>query len=354
MEDSGCSGFFSNLLCQEDETCLDGGEEEEEEERGEGGGLVFVKDSALSETEDEYIGILVSRESSSFESHGSAGFSHSDASTAVAAGDWLKCARSGAVRWILKTRTYFGFSHRTAYLSVIYLDRFFVKRTIEKGQSWAIQLLSVACLSLAAKMEECRVPALTEYPVAEYHFDGKAIQRMELLVLNTLEWRMSSINPFLYLNYFASKFGGQDGGNDVFSRAVGFIFSAVEGMNLVDYRPSAIAAAAIFAASGQPLTKTLLEDKMGAISTCRSLEIDHTLSCYNMMMQESQRAQKEQKPHKILMPTVMTSSSCPNMPSSGDDAIDGSCLSALCCKRRRLATSSYACNCRISNKNNTD
>ncbi|MQL94054.1 hypothetical protein Taro_026706 [Colocasia esculenta] len=42
-----------------------------------------------------------------------------------------------------------------------------------------------------------------------------AIQRMELLVLNALEWQMSSINTFLYLNYFASKFGGQDGGNDI-------------------------------------------------------------------------------------------------------------------------------------------
>lgn len=43
-------------------------------------------------------------------------------------------------------------------------------------------------------------------------------------------------------------------------------------MNLVDHRPSAVAAAAVFAAAGQPLTKALLEDKIGAVSPCRSLE----------------------------------------------------------------------------------
>ncbi|MQL94053.1 hypothetical protein Taro_026707 [Colocasia esculenta] len=88
------------------------------------GGLCLSRTLHSPETEDEYIEILVSRERSSFESHGSAGFSHSDASTTVAAGDWLKCMRFGAVQWILKTRTYFGFSHHTAYLylSVIYLD----------------------------------------------------------------------------------------------------------------------------------------------------------------------------------------------------------------------------------------
>lgn len=37
-------------------------------------------------------------------------------------------------------------------------------------------------------------------------------------------------------------------------------------MNSVDYRPSTIATAAIFAASGKELTKQLLESEMGIIS----------------------------------------------------------------------------------------
>lgn len=55
-------------------------------------------------------------------------------------------------------------------------------------------------------MEECEAPSLAEYDADEYGFDGNVIQRMELLVLNTLEWKMSCITPFTYLNYFASLF----------------------------------------------------------------------------------------------------------------------------------------------------
>lgn len=159
MEDSGCSAILCNLLCHEDGTSLEGGEEEEEERGADEVGL--TRDSAISEEEEEYIGTLVSRENS-FEGRNSGCFSSSDASSGVPAVDWLKYARSAAVRWILRvgsprprlssflfficfpifsisessrllnqTRAYFGFSPQTAYLSVIYLDRFFVKRTID-------------------------------------------------------------------------------------------------------------------------------------------------------------------------------------------------------------------------------
>lgn len=86
---------------------------------------------------------------------------------------------------------------------------------------WAIRLLSVACLSLAAKMEECNVPMLSEFPTQDYDFGSKVIERMELLVLSTLEWNLGSITPFPYLNYFINKFCGD-------SRTKGLVSSAVE------------------------------------------------------------------------------------------------------------------------------
>lgn len=75
----------------------------------------------------------------------------------------------------------------------------------QSEKCWAIRLLSLACLSLAAKMEECRVPALAEFRVEEFNFGSKVIQRMELLVLNTLEWKMNSVTPFAYVHYFTTK-----------------------------------------------------------------------------------------------------------------------------------------------------
>ena len=40
---------------------------------------------------------------------------------------------------------------------------------LQKGKAWMIQLLSVACLSLAAKMEETEVPLLLDLQVMEFN-----------------------------------------------------------------------------------------------------------------------------------------------------------------------------------------
>jgi cyclin D1/2/4 len=125
-----------------------------------------------------------------------------------------------------------------------------------------LQLLSVACMSLAAKMEETEVPILLDLQVesctvcrfiargfvflwadydavwlwwlvwvlllywendaecrssviwwkiqvedVEHIFEAHTIQRMELLVLSTLDWRMSSVTPFSYIDYYFHKLG---------------------------------------------------------------------------------------------------------------------------------------------------
>lgn len=99
------------------------------------------------------------------------------------------------------------------------------------------QLLAVACVSLAAKMEETAVPQCLDLQVgrgcsalqrrctpflslscscmcnnnqvgvgdARYVFDAKTVQRMELLVLTTLNWRMQAVTPFSYVDYFLNK-----------------------------------------------------------------------------------------------------------------------------------------------------
>ena len=100
---------------------------------------------------------------------------------------------------------------------------------LQSEKTWAIRLLSVACLSLAVKMEECRAPALSEFAVEEYNFESKVIQRMELLVLNTLEWRMNSITPFAFFHYFIAKFCNQSPPPNVVSRTVQLTMAIMRG-----------------------------------------------------------------------------------------------------------------------------
>jgi cyclin D1/2/4 len=41
-----------------------------------------------------------------------------------------------------------------------------------------------------------------------YLFEAKTIQKMELIVLSTLNWRMQAVTPFSYIDYFLEKLNG--------------------------------------------------------------------------------------------------------------------------------------------------
>ncbi|XP_073356725.1 cyclin-D5-2-like [Aegilops tauschii subsp. strangulata] len=132
---------------------------------------------------------------------------------------------------------------------------------------WVARLLSMACVSVATKMEYC-APALSELDAGgSYKFCSASVRRMELLVLSTLGWRMDAVTPFHYLPCFSSRLDRHDdcggGGHDparVALKSIGFIFATTEAGSVLDYRPSSMAAAAILAASyGALLTKEALE-----------------------------------------------------------------------------------------------
>lgn len=77
----------------------------------------------------------------------------------------LARARGEAVEWILKVIEYYSFSALTAVLSVNYLDRFLCGFQSHSEKPWMTQLAAVACLSLAAKVEETQVPLLLDFQV---------------------------------------------------------------------------------------------------------------------------------------------------------------------------------------------
>ncbi|KAJ9166327.1 hypothetical protein P3X46_021101 [Hevea brasiliensis] len=260
---------ISELFCQESETCL------AEEVTDEDTFIDMTKGSAdlcRAEEENGYLEMLVERDITfSFKSDQSMGFDN-----------WVKCVRLEAIAWILKTRAVFGFRFQTAYLSITYFDRFLSKRSIENEKLWAVRLLSVACLSLAAKMEEIKAPALSEFHTEDYNFESKVIQRMEFLVLNTLEWRMISITPFAFLHYLIIKFFKGSPPRHILSRIVGFISALIREINLMDHRPSVIAAATTLMALDQSLTRQALECKMNSISYS-GFEIEDVFQCYTLV-----------------------------------------------------------------------
>lgn len=196
-------------------------------------------------------------------------------------------AREVSVTWILKVQAYYGFQPLTAYLAVNYLDRFLCCRRLPQTNGWPLQLLSVACLSLAVKMEEPLVPSLLDLQVegAKFMFEPKTIQKMELLVLGVLDWRLRSITPFSFIAFFACKLdpaGAFIG--FLIGRATEILLSNIKEACLLEYWPSCIAAAAILCAANDIRTLSLVNPE-DAQSWCDGLCKDKIINCYRLMQQ---------------------------------------------------------------------
>ncbi|KAG8632846.1 hypothetical protein MANES_18G061100v8 [Manihot esculenta] len=124
----------------------------------------------------------------------------------------------------------------------------------KKGKAWMIQLLAVACLSLAAKMEETEVPHSLDLQVGEskFVFEARTIQRMELLVLRTLSWRMQAITPFSFIDQFLDKINNDETPpRSLIWQSIQLILSTTRGIEFLEFRPSEIAAAVAIAVVGE-------------------------------------------------------------------------------------------------------
>ncbi|XP_038887544.1 cyclin-D3-1-like [Benincasa hispida] len=121
----------------------------------------------------------------------------------------LSLARTEAIDWLLKVNAFYGFSSLTALLAINYLDRILSGPHFQRDKPWMLQLLAVTCISLAAKFEEIRVPLLLDLQVedSKYIFEAKTIQRMELLVLTALQWKMHPVTPVSFLGIIMKGLG---------------------------------------------------------------------------------------------------------------------------------------------------
>ncbi|RWV87441.1 hypothetical protein GW17_00050558, partial [Ensete ventricosum] len=254
-----------------------------------------------------------------------------------------------ALWFVEQVHAHYSFGPLTAYLAVNYLDRFLSGYELPQGKAWMTQLLSVACLCLAAKMEETEVPLSLDLQVgdAKYIFEAKTIQRMELLVLSTLKWRMQAVTPFSYLDFFLHKFNGGSAPSKILvSRSVELILSMARGTELLGFRPSEVAAATALSA----LRETQVVEVEKALSCCIHVVQEGVLRCFEVI-QESMAVRS--RPCKIAIPSVSS------LPQSPIGVLDAACLScnsdditagslATCggdspaSKRRKLSSSSIS------------
>ncbi|EEF31696.1 cyclin d, putative [Ricinus communis] len=245
--------------------------------------------------------------------------------------DYLKRLRSGdldmgsrrqAIDWIWKVQAHYSFSALSVCLSMNYLDRFLSVYQLPKGKAWTMQLLAVACLSLAAKMEETNVPLSVDLQVGEpkFVFEAKTIQRMELLVLSTLKWRMQSLTPCSFIDYYLAKIrGNQHLSTSLVTRSLQLILSIIKCIDFLEFRPSEIAAAvAIFV-----LGEVQAVDVYKAMPCFTHVEEERVLKCVELI-----------KDLSLISGSATTSSgdnvanaSASSVPQSPNGVLEAACLS---------------------------
>ncbi|RYR09788.1 cyclin-D1-1 isoform X2 [Arachis ipaensis] len=173
---------------------------------------------------------------------------------------------------------------------------------LKQTNGWPLQLLSIACLSLAAKMEEPLVPSLLDLQVegAKYIFEPRTIQRMELLVLGVLDWRLRSVTPFSFLGFFACKLDSTGTFTRfLISRATQIILSNIQEASFLAYWPSCIAATAILCAANEIPNWSLVKPEH-AESWCQGLRKEKIRGCYQLMQELLVIDNNQRKTPKVL------------------------------------------------------
>ncbi|CAL9770968.1 unnamed protein product, partial [Musa acuminata subsp. burmannicoides] len=313
----------SILLCPEDSNSVLGFDEREEQEQDPEGEVErrvlghfpgkrsdfyggFLMDSAL--LSEDCIASLVERELQHLP--------QGNYAERLLRGQLDLAVRNDAIDWIQRVHEHYNFGPLTAYLSANYLDRFFSSYELPQGKAWMTQLLSVACLSLAAKVEETEAPFSIDLQVGEakYVFEARTIQRMELLVLSTLKWRMQAVTPFSFIVYFLCKFhdaNSPDG--SLISRSIALVLATVRGVDFLEFRPSEIAAAVA----------------LSALKEIQFLEIDKALACCCIHVNKERvlRCHEVIQEMALMKNGTYASTSVSAVPKSPIGVLDAACLS---------------------------
>ncbi|CAN8229488.1 unnamed protein product [Cochlearia groenlandica] len=251
---------------------------------------------------------------------------------------YLSTDRKQAVCWILRVNAHYGFSTLTAVLAIAYLDKFICSYTLQRGDKpWMLQLVSVACLSLAAKVEETHVPLLLDFQVEEtkYVFEAKTIQRMEILVLSTLQWKMHLITPISFLDHIIRRLGLKNNTHwDFLNNCHRLLLSVISDSRFVGYLPSVVAAATMMRIIQQvePFEPVSHQTKLLCVL---NITKEKVRTCYDLILQlpidrdvlqiENQ-ASRKRKSHDSSSSSSLSSPSCviDSNPFNSDDSSNDS------------------------------
>ncbi|KAL2245788.1 putative cyclin-D6-1 [Sesamum indicum] len=179
-----------------------------------------------------------------------------------------------------------GFDAFTSYLATNYMDRFLSTHSIPDGKPWILKVVAISCISLALKMRKTEFSVSDLLNAGGFMIDFLTIERMEMLILGSLKWRMRSVNPFSFANYFVTFFKFKDDSSiqALKTRAFEIIFKAQNDVKLLEFKPSVISASALLVAAHE-LFPVQLPSFRDAICSCSYVNKENLVQCYDLMQE---------------------------------------------------------------------
>ena len=156
-------------------------------------------------------------------------------------------SRAFLIEWIIDVHRKFRLLPETLYVTVFIIDRFLSLKQIKKNQ---LHILGVTALLISTKYEEIYPPELKDLlTVSENKFTKKEVLEMELDILKTLQFDLTSPSAYRFLERYrrlSSLVGGDD---KIFFFAQYIQEIALLDASLLKYNQSELAAASLILAA---------------------------------------------------------------------------------------------------------
>ncbi|XP_069313981.1 LOW QUALITY PROTEIN: cyclin-P [Eulemur rufifrons] len=178
--------------------------------------------------------------------------------------------RALVVDWLVQVHEYLGLAGDTLYLAVHLLDSYLRAGRVRLHR---LQLLGVACLFLACKMEECVLPEPSSLCLLSAgSFSRAELLRAERRILSRLDFRLHHPGPLLCLRLLAALAGS---GPQVMLLATYFLELSLLEAEAAGWEPGRRAAAALslaqrvlYGAGPRPLSAFYSPEELNPLEPC--------------------------------------------------------------------------------------
>jgi len=186
--------------------------------------------------------------------------------------------RSSIVDWLIQVQQYLSLSDVTIHLAVANFDLVISRVDFDRHE---VQLLGLACLQLAAKVEEDCAPAPSLLlPLTGGVFSKQDLARVEREVIRALDWRFRKTTSAVFLHYYSEIVG--KGKKTVFKLAKAILDLCLTETWYGTVQPSHLASTALLAAS-YLLGKGWPEDLATTTGHCPTQLLDKLVTVLNMV-----------------------------------------------------------------------